>query len=53
MSDKKKIVIYLLLLLVGAYLMPAAKNWTPSYSQKHNWPYGAEVTRDVFQDLFQ
>lgn len=32
--------------------MPVAKNWSESYSQKHNWPYGADVTRDVWQDLF-
>lgn len=52
MSNRKRIGLYILGLLVIAYLLPAEKNWTPSYSKKHNWPYGADVTRDVWSDLF-
>jgi len=52
MSNRKKIGLYILALLVVAYIMPVEKNWRPSYSKEHNWPYGAEVTRDVWSDLF-
>ncbi len=52
MSNKRKIAIYIVLLLIVSYMMPVEKNWTESYSQKHNWPYGADVTRDIWTDLF-
>lgn len=52
MSNTKRIGLYILGLLVIAYLLPAEKNWRPSYSKKHNWPYGADVTRAVWSDLF-
>ena len=52
MSNTKRIILYIIALLVIAYLMPVEKNWTPSYSEKHNWPYGADVTRDIWTDLF-
>lgn len=52
MSNQKKIAIYIILLLLVAYMMPVEKNWTESYSQKHDWPYGADVTRGVWSDLF-
>ena len=52
MSSRKKIAIYIVLLLLVAYMMPVEKNWKESYSQKHNWPYGADVTRDIWVDLF-
>ncbi len=52
MGNRKKIAFYVCLILLVAYLMPVEKNWQESYSQKHNWPYGAEVTRAVWQDLF-
>ena len=52
MSNRRKIAIYIILLLLVAYMMPVEKNWKESYSQKHNWPYGADVTRDIWGDLF-
>lgn len=53
MSNKKRIIFYVLGLLLVAYIMPVVKNWSPSYSKDHNWPYGAEVTLDVWSDLFE
>ncbi len=53
MSNRKRIAFYIIGLLLVAYLMPVEKNWTPSYSKAHNWPYGADVTHDVWSDLFE
>lgn len=48
-----KIAFYVLAILVTAYVMPVEKNWTPSFSQKHNWPYGSKVLYELLPDLFE
>lgn len=51
-KSNKKLILYAVIILVTAWFLPVEKNWTLSYSEKHNWPYGAEITRDIMQDLF-
>ncbi len=48
----KLIAFYLAIIIIGAYFIPQEKNWTPSFSSKHNWPFGGEIMYDVLQDLF-
>lgn len=51
-NNYTKIAFYAAALLLTAYLMPVEKNWTPSYSQKHNWPYGTKVLYELLPALF-
>lgn len=47
-----KLVLYSILIIIAAYLMPVEKNWSKSFSNKHDWPYGGKVMQDVLSDLF-
>ena len=37
---------------MAAYFMPVEKNWTPSFSKVHNWPFGGEILFNELEVLF-